>query len=223
MRALRLVVALSVLTVIRADAAVLCKTRSSALVVRDACRTKDTPFPVERGEQGSAGAPGAAGQAGRWPIRVLDAVGNEVGPAVYVEWYLALTGPSLTGIAVAFAVVQHAALAEPALLGIDVNGDAAGEVYYATNDCTGAPVVRGGGLIPVLHLIGDTVFVPGGPGSPSVASTEGANASGGCTSLTPRGGCCRPVTGPLGGPVAEATTLSLGTLGFTRPFHAVGP
>jgi len=223
MRALFLGITLSLFGALGADAAVLCKTRGDALVARETCRKKDIPFAVEPGPQGPAGSPGAKGATGRWPVRVVDAAGNDVGPAVYLEWYLVLSGPSLVGLPIAYAVAQHPALGGAVLLGIDVQGNPTGAVYYASSDCTGPAVIRADGFMPVVEVIGDTVFVPSGPGAPAAASSEGLNFNGGCSGVTPRGGCCRPFTGPLSGAVAEATTTTLGELGLTRPFHAVGP
>jgi hypothetical protein len=68
--------------------------------------------------------------------------------------------------------------------------------------------------------VNDTVFQPTTPSPPvTLQSSELRDQSLGCTSVTPRGGCCRPFVGSFGTLLlSETTTLS--ALGLTAPFHA---
>lgn len=206
-----------------ADAAVLCRTRTNVLVVREACKRKETVFPVAPGGQGPAGAPGAQGASGPWPVRLVDADDSDVGPVVYAEWFLSISGPVLLGLPLGFALVSHDALGGAALLGVSIDGVPAGTVYYASGDCTGAPRVAAGDLMPVVQVVGDVVFVPGAPAPATAASKETINFAGGCIGVTPRGGCCQPHAGTFAGVAAEATTTTLDALGITPPLRTVQP
>jgi hypothetical protein len=175
------------------------------------------------GAQGPAGADGPKGPAGPPPVRLVDARERDVGPAVSVEWYLAASKDLLEGAPVIHVLVQPAALAGPAFLGVDYSGKPVGTVYYASADCTGPPMVSGGFFLPVLQAVGDAVFVPGLPANITIAhSNESSNFSPGCVAITPRGGCCKAVTGIPATPL-EATATTLGALGMAPPFRAVGP
>jgi hypothetical protein len=205
-----------------AEALVACKTRAGAVVVRDACRRKETPIDLATfGVAGPAGTPGATGSPGRAAAYVADAAGLELGPVVYAEGYLVGIAPS-AGYVV--ALVQRDALGGAALLPVDFFGDGAGLVSYASTDCTGTALVANDALTPMLAIVNDTVFRPTAS-SPSVMvqSTEVKDQSQGCTSVTPRGGCCRTQM-PFANPrlaVAEATTLA--ALGILAPFHVTAP
>ena len=60
-------IALSLLGSVRAAEAVLCRTRTRAVVLRDACRGKEVPIDLTVvGASGTPGAAGADGPAGSW-------------------------------------------------------------------------------------------------------------------------------------------------------------
>jgi hypothetical protein len=201
-----------------ARALVVCRTKSDAVSVRDACRKKETAVALaDVGLPGAQGTPGAPGATGRAALDLLDAQGTEVGPVVYAESdpFGNVPGPYV------FAVVQKPALGGAALLSAGFEGQAVGEVFYAAADCAGAALAAGKTFIPVLQVIGDTVFRPvADAGATSVASTETGDQSMGCTSITARGGCCRTI--PPGVRSDLSTTTTFTPLGFTPPFH-VGP
>jgi hypothetical protein len=205
-----------------AEALVACKTRAGAVFVRDACRRRETPLDLASlGTAGPAGAPGATGPQGRAAAYLADATNREPGPVVYAESFLVGIAPSVPYVV---ALVAHDALGGAALLPVDFFGNGAGTVSYASADCTGTPFVAGGNLTPMLAIVKDAVFRPTAS-SPNVLvqSTEIADPSQGCTSTTPRGGCCR-TQGTVSTPqlaVAEATTLP--TLGIESPFHVTAP
>ena len=201
-----------------ARAVVVCRSKSGALSVRDACRKKETPVALaDLGLPGAQGMSGATGPAGRAALYLFDAQGTEVGPVVYADPdpFLDVPGPYV------FAVVQKPELGGAAVLAVGFAGQAVGEVSYAAADCTGAALADGRTLIPILQVIGDTVFRPlADAGATSVSSTETGDQSMGCTSITARGGCCRNV--PPGVRSGLSTTTTFTPLGFVPPFH-VGP
>lgn len=215
------VLAVAVSLVAPAAGAVPCKTRTGAVVLREACRAKETRVHLAvPGAPGAPGLPGPDGSAGAWTIRVVDAAGRELGPAATVAWWLR---DSFRGDPIMDVLLQHDGIGGAALLGVDHDGTPAGRVYYAADDCSGPPMVEGGTFLPALQVIGDTVFVPGAPpATPAAKSYESIETRGGCTGVTPRGGCCHPFTGKLG-EVLLATTTTLDALGVTPPLRAVGP
>ncbi|HXJ36067.1 MAG TPA: hypothetical protein VMS22_18705 [Candidatus Eisenbacteria bacterium] len=225
-RLVRIGVALSLLGATDGGAAVLCKTRASTIVVRDACRAKEVPVALEGvGAPGPAGQQGPKGPTGPSPIRLVDSKSREVGPAVYVEWSLAASKNLLEGLTVIEVLVRRDALPGPALLGVDYTGKPVGTVYYTSTDCTGSPMVLGDTFLPELEAVGDTVFVPGLPASVTIAnSNETSNFSGGCVTITPRGGCCKlPAYMSTLNSLLQASTKTLADLAITPPLHAVGP
>lgn len=214
----------SLLGLVRRTDAMVCRTSAGAVVMRDACRSREVPMDLTViGPTGPQGAQGAAGADGPWTLRVVDAEAREVGPAVEASWYLPTAGPSLAGTTLLHALVRSETIGGAALLGIDRAGQPTGTVYYASNDCTGQPIVFGATFLPVLSVIGQTVFVPGPPAaSQKFSSTESARTEGGCNGVTPRGGCCRAAGGTYPG-LAVATTVPFAGLDITPPLRAVGP
>jgi hypothetical protein len=122
------------------------------------------------------------------------------------------------------ALVQQDALGGAALLPVDFFGDGAGIVSYASTDCTGTPLVANDGLAPTLAIVNETVFRPTAS-SPSVMvqSTEIRDPSQGCTSVTPRGGCCRTHMATANSTLAVAQATTLAALGIDAPFHVTAP
>ena len=202
-----------------AAAVVLCQ-KKRAVLARDGCRPGETPLSlVGLGASGAPGAAGAQGPAGRAPLHLVDAVGSEVGPLVRVEFYL----PQIydQDAPLDLALLRQPPVSDGALLGVNVAGNPIGMLFYAYADCIGTPLVRRTGLMPVLQVIGDTVFGPAGTsGATTVASVEVNDPSQGCVATTPRGGCCRSQMGTGGFENAAALT-TLPALGIVPPLHAV--
>lgn len=211
-------------TVLASDvqALVACKTRSSAVVVREACKRREVPLDLAAlGAQGPAGTPGATGPAGRAAAYLADANGVEVGPLVFAEDQLFGPTPSVMVLA---ATIRHAMVGGGAVVQVDLLGELAGAVRYVSADCTGTPLIEAKTMARMLVGVKETVFHPVAS-SPevTVASSEIGDQSGGCTSVTARGGCCIASTPfPLATlAVAETTTLS--ALGLAAPFHVTAP
>ncbi len=201
-----------------ATALVLCE-RKRKVAARESCRANETPLSlVELGTPGGAGAEGPPGPAGPPPLRLVDAAGSDVGPVVSLR--ILITFISDADNPLIQAVVQRAPLSEAALIGAGIAGAPSGRVFYQSADCSGTPLVQGG-IMAVLQVIGETVFAPIGAATVvlPVASREGNDASQGCLSITPRGGCCRAGVGSIQGATASATTL--GALGIVPPLRAV--
>ncbi len=215
---------LALVAATQASATVLCRTRASAVVVRDACRAKETPIALDAvGAQGPAGNQGPKGPPGPSPVRLVDAQSREVGPALTIEWSLAVSKDLLEGAPLIYVLVRRDAPAVPALLGIDYTGKPVGTVYYESTDCSGPAMTRGGTFLPVLHAVGDTVFVPGLPASVTIVkSNESSSFSPGCVTVTPRGGCCTAAMYTITS-LLQTTTKTLADLAIAPPLHAVGP
>ncbi len=202
----------------------LCKTKGGAVVVRDACRAREAAIDLAvAGPTGAPGAPGADGPPGSPPLRLVDAAGRLVGPAVFLQWYVQITAEGLPGTPLTYVLVRDDSLDQPMLLGIDYAGELAGTVYWTEAGCTGDAFVPGGNFIPVVEAIGGTLFVPGGSAvTTMIAAVERVNAANGCTSVTPRGGCCVTSPSTVVGALA-VTPRSLDTLGIVPPLRAVAP
>jgi len=204
-----------------ARALVACKTRSGKVVVRDACRRKETGISLaELGVPGAPGAAGAAGAPGRAALYLLDANGVEIGPVVNaVEFvgFLSSGDPHL------HALIHGDQIGGAALIAADLRDGVVGTVSYASTDCSGSPLVAGNTLMPVLQVIVDTVFRPVQPaGAAMLQSTERSDPSLGCTSVTPRGGCCRSQSATPNNTLWTASTTTLSALGLHAPFHVSG-
>jgi len=151
-------------------------------------------------------------------------------------WHRTEPAPTLTRIGAAAGADDHGAIASEArgaampvtfvllksppgqrlLLGIDVAGAFTGAVRYESADCSGTPLVPGGGFLSLAQTVGGTVFLPAHPTSAKIArSVETMDRSNGCISISPRGGCCRMEESKLDGFRAAATT-SLAALDTTR-------
>jgi hypothetical protein len=214
-----LVVALLIALSGDASALVLCR-KKAAVTARESCRPSETALSlVGLAEPGAPGAPGPQGDAGEAPLHLVDAAGSEVGPIVILEFFLPVVlDPSVPLDA---ALIRRPPLTEGALLGVGVTGAPVGKVRYVSADCTGQPLLPPKGLIAQLEVVGDTVFTPNDVASPTLTgSVETNDATLGCTSVTPRGGCCHPevTTAPFS-PATPVTTLS--ALGIVPPLHAV--
>ena len=206
-----------------AEASILCRTQTRAIVERPACRTRETPIPlVDVGPAGAAGSPGPAGAHGLGAASIFDAAGTQVGPVFYHREDRTIAygpgGPST------FALVDHPAVGGVAALGVTRDGRGAGTVYYTDAACSGTPFIVGVQLLPELQIVRDTVFFPVTPAPVTIIRAyESADVDRTPCAITPRGGCCvvqnNPQTVPAGiFAVAERTTLE--ALGFRAPFSA---
>lgn len=204
--------------------AMFCKTKTGAVVLRDACRAKETALDVPLvGPGGAPGAPGAAGATGLPPLHLIDATGALVGPVVNLSWYVQTPAEVLAGAPLIFALVRNDAVGGAALLGVDYTGLPSGMIYWTGATCTGEAFIPGDALMPVLQVIGGTMFVPGAARTAqAVGALEQVNASNGCTSVTPRGGCCQVSANTLA-TARLLTSQSFATLGIELPLRPVAP
>jgi hypothetical protein len=204
-----------------ANALVVCKTRSGKVVVRDACRRKETRISLaELGVPGAPGATGAAGAPGRAALYLVDAAGVEIGPVVNAVEFVGFLS---SGDPHVHALIRGEQLGGAALIAASLAGGPVGTVSYASTDCSGTPLVDGNALMPVLQVIVDTVFRPVQPAGPAMLqSRETTDQSLGCTSLSPRGGCCRSFLATPNNTLWTASTTTLSALGLHVPFHVSG-
>lgn len=208
--------------VLPADA-VVCRTRKGGIVLRDACRDKEATLDLSVvGPPGAQGPTGSDGADGAPPLRVVDAQGRVVGPAVYTAWYVTDPGDRLAGSALMYVLIDRDAVGGSAIVGVDNAGGLAGRVYWTSDGCTGDPVMPGSSFMPVVEVIGGVAFVSGTSPTPvPLKSVESANDAGGCTSVTPRGGCCNGTSGMVAARLATSTTLE--ALDIQLPLRAVAP
>jgi len=204
-----------------ARAVVACKTRAGQLVTRTACRPKETQIALaDFGVQGPGGAMGAAGAMGRAPLYLLDANGVEIGPVVTAVPDVLVYQPDVPYL---HALIRNEQVGGAALIGPSLGSGVAGTVSYESADCTGAALMDASTFMPVLQVIGDAVFRPLQPAGPrTIHSREGNDQTQGCTSVTPRGGCCRTVTGMPTSTLSTTATTTLSALGLHPPFHTSG-
>jgi hypothetical protein len=202
-----------------AAALVLCE-RKRRVTAREACRSNEQQLsPVGLGTPGGAGADGPAGPEGPEPLRLLDAMGADVGPVVNLHFNLPyVNDPDFPLIQ---AVLVRAPLPEPVLIGAGLAGIPVGTVYYQSQDCTGTPLVGEFSLLPTAEVIGQSVFLATGQTVVvTTGSQEGGDASGGCVSVTPRSGCCKPIAVTISLSIASQVT-TLDALGIVPPLRAV--
>ncbi len=203
-----------------ASALVLCQARDHSLFARTKCHRKETLVPLTAvGVAGATGAQGTVGPRGPSAVRVIDAVGHEVGSVTNTDSFLVFVPDGSTQVT--FVLLKSTPIGQPVLLGLDTAGDPTGSVSYASADCSGTPLIQGGGFLGLLQVVSDTVFYPTQPTSATTGgSIETTDRSHGCTSITTRGGCCRAQAMSITG-FSEAATTTLGALGIAPPLHAV--
>jgi hypothetical protein len=204
-----------------ADASVLCRTPTRAVVERTACKARETAIPlVDVGPSGPAGEPGPAGAPGRGGASIVDAAGVVAGPLFHLDRRRALQSHDV----LATALVDHPAIGGPAALAITRDGRGAGTVYYADAACAGTPHVVVAKLLPELQVVEDAVFLPVTPAATILArsyETASPFAPCGMEAKTSRGGCCLPIQQTIpAGTLAVAAETTLGELGLRAPFAA---
>ena len=201
-----------------ADADVLCLRKSGAVIVRKACRDRETVLdPGEVGlvgPSGQPGLPGAMGPDGLLPFEVLDARGVAVGVVASVD---------------GLVLLEHPALERPVLFDVSPEGFADrsnDRLYHELAGCTGAAALRAStaiaGLVPTAVLMGPVAFYETGSfGSFTAASYEQECGTGEVPS-TPRGTCCTDTGFPLMlTDTFPAARVGLSVLGFEAPFRMV--
>jgi len=206
-----------------ATALVLCQARDHSLFARTKCHRKETLVPLTAvGLAGATGAQGTVGPRGPSVVRAIDAAGHEVGPVTNTDSYLLFVPDGSTQVT--FVLLKSTPIGQPVLVGLNTAGAPTGSVSYVSADCSGPPLIQGGGFLGLLQVVSDTVFYPSQASSvTTVGSIETTDRSNGCTSITARGGCCRAQSMTVTG-LSEAATTTLGALGITPPLHAVaGP
>lgn len=198
--------------------ATLCVKKSGAVVMRDACRKRETPVTPSQlggleGPSGEAGTPGAPGEKGDkgdpGDFRVVDSTGRFVGLVdVGHPDSIAIRFPNL-GIGILYSEQ-------------DGQGFYQGDVtlYHESAECEGAPLVGIDRyeLLPYVAAFGNFAYFPHLPGSArTIKSKEYPIAS--CpTFVTGRGLCCEDYATPSEVFVATTTAVPLSSLG-TPPFH----
>ena len=210
-----------------ADAAV-CVKKSGIVVVRDACKKKESPMDLAQfvgsqgpaggnGATGSPGAPGAPGASGaKGPkgdpgdFSVVDSTGRIIGIGdVGHSDSIALKVPGVG----------------PGILFADENDEGffQGDItlYHENTDCTGEPLVRvfRSDLIPFIDSFANTAYFPDLPGSTRTIKSDEFDTNTCSTFITTRGLCCETLQTPEDLFVAPSVVVPLANLG-TPPFHA---
>jgi len=242
-----LAVVLAALTIASAHAAVLCRKKTGAVVMRDACGKKETPIDLTQfgavgppGEPGAPGTPGTPGPMGPGFV-VKDANGAVVGT-------FASGGLRPTQFPFGAAIRQIGADLVLFVVSRDGFGDVAiSPLCFQSVDCTGTPLlgcappgasspkatVDPQALVSPVYLpYADNVNRPalgyyqiGSASTRSVGSTlyftsQNACATAGGSFASPST-CCVPSPGSV--ETAEAASLDLTTLGLVPPFHVEEP
>ena len=207
-----------------ADAA-LCVKKSGVVVVRDACKKKESPLNLAQlagaqgpaganGATGSPGAPGAAGEQGAkgdpGDFHVVDSTGKTIGIGdVGHQDSIALKVPGV-GAGILFVNDNNDGFFE---------GDIT--LYHESTDCEDAPLVLvdAFNLIPDISAFAGTAYFPDLPGSTRTIKSQEFDTNTCSTFITTRGLCCENFNTPEDILVASALLVPLANLG-KAPFHA---
>src|SRR5262249_8462973 len=210
-----------------ADAAV-CVKKSGVMVVRDACKKKESPMDLAQlvGAQGPAGAngapggtgapgtPGAPGEQGAkgdpGDFHVVDSTGKIIGIGdVGHQDSIAMKVPGV-GAGILFVNENNDGVFE---------GDIT--LYHETTDCSDAPLVPvdAFNLIPDIGAFAGTAYFPDLPGSTRTIKSQEFDTNTCSTFITTRGLCCENFNTPEDTLVASALLVPLANLG-KAPFHA---
>jgi hypothetical protein len=206
-----------------ADAAV-CVKKSGIVVVRDACKKKESPLDLAQfvGSQGPAGGNGATGSPG-----APGAPGEKVPKGDPGDFSVV----DSTGKIIGIGDVGHPdsiALKAPGvgagILFVNENNDGffQGDItlYHESAECADAPLVQvfPFDLIPDVSAFANTAYFPNLPGSTRSIKSEEFDTNTCSTFITSRGLCCEDITAEDLF-VAPALLVPLTNLG-TAPFHA---
>lgn len=181
--------------------AVLCKRKSGALLLRDACKKKETA--VDASAIGTAGPAGAAAPA----IRVVDANGGQVGD--FTD----------TGLSVVFVVGELT-------LQVGVGSDGftqSASFLHTSDDCSGdryLSVFDSQRLTLFAGVLGATAYYASGAAEElTIKSIESVRSAAACASdggkILTNGLCCTTTTFGTNG--AAPTTFDLS--GYVAPFR----
>lgn len=208
--------------------ATMCIKKSGAVVIRDACRKKETPVstadfagvPGAPGQNGADGAPGASGLRGEkgekgdpGDFRVVDRTGKLVGVIdIGHADSIAVVVPDV-GLGIVFSDKD------------DASGFYQGyaKLYHESTQCQGEAFVGVDryDLIPEIGAFANTAYFAQLPASArTIASEEEYSTSPCSTFITPRGLCCRDYASPEDRLVAPAVPVPLSTIG-KPPFTVV--
>jgi len=224
------------------DAAV-CIKKSGIVVMRDACKRKESPIDLAQfvGAQGPAGANGATGSQGapgtngeRGPA---GADGSQGAPGTKGEkgekgdpgdFQVVDSTGKIIGIGDA-GHPERLILKVPGVgagrLSVDENNDGffQGEIilYHEKADCEDAPLVQvfRSDLIPHIGAFANNAYFPDLPGSTRTLKSDEFDTTTCSTFITSRGLCCENFNTPADLFVAPAVVVPLANLG-TPPFRA---
>jgi hypothetical protein len=206
----------------RAEAAV-CVKKSGVVVVRAACKKKESPMDLAQfvgaqgpaGDDGATGKPGAPGEPGAkgdpGDFHVVDSTGKIIGIGdVGHQDSIALKVPGV-GAGILFVNENN-------------DGFFQGDIFlfHESTDCEDAPLVevRPFNLIPDIDAFANTAYFPNLPGSTRTIKSREFDTTNPCsTFITTRGLCCENLQTPEDLLVATAVLVPLTNLG-TAPFHA---
>lgn len=209
-----------------ADAATVCVRKNGRLALRPSCRAGERAFDptgfAVAGPEGPSGPQGPAGAAATFPLRLVDAIDQEVGEVFQLH-------PS----GFARVRIDRPPLQEPVLFFVTAKGfdsTALGQValWYANADCAGLPYVREGysGYVqlPRAQVIGTAAYYTAAlPADLEMQSVEvdygGVQCPAGLTA-TPRATCCQNYTQTVRY-IQPAVRVELVSLGLRPPFRAV--
>jgi hypothetical protein len=209
-----------------ADATTVCVRKNGRLVLRPACRTGERTFDPTgfaiAGPEGPAGPQGPAGTTATFPLRLVDAIDQEVGEIYQLH-------PS----GFARVAITRPPLQEPVLFFVTAKGftsEMPGQpaVWYAGPGCAGAPYIREGygqlAQLPWAQVSGTVAHYSSAlPADLEMQSHEtdfgGVQCPAGFTA-TPRATCCQDSTATVQS-IKPASRVELVSLGLRPPFRAV--
>ncbi len=211
----------------RGDAA-LCVKKSGVVVLRDACKKKESPIDLAQfvgaqgpaggnGAAGSAGAPGAPGAPGAKGAKgdpgdfpVVDSTGRIIGIGdVGHSDSIALKVPGV-GAGILFADENEEGFFQGSIT-----------LYHENTDCTGETLVQvfRSDLVPFIGAFANNAYFPDLPGSTHTVKSQEFDTNTCSTFITTRGLCCENFQTPDDIFAASAVVVPLANLG-TPPFHA---
>jgi hypothetical protein len=206
-----------------ADAAV-CVKKSGIVVVRDACKKKESPMDLAQfvGTQGPAGANGATGSPGAPGTPGDQGPKGDPGDFHVIDSTGKIIGLGDVGHTDRLAVkVPQVGLG---ILHVNDNNDGflQGDItlYHESTDCTDSPLVQvfRADLIPFIDAFANTAYFPDLPGSTRTIKSDEFDTNSCSTFITSRGLCCENFSTPEDLFVAPAVLVPLTNLG-TAPFH----
>jgi hypothetical protein len=217
-----LVALLPVVALSTAEAALLCRTRSGKLFVREACKRRDVPVDLAAsGPLGARGATGPTGPAGFGAV-LKDANDALVGAIIDEPAIFPMPGTRVV------RTVEGQVVSLPVDLATGFPSTAVPfVVYYEQPGCTGraflAPVIPGALMISPAYVHGGLAFFAvDGPTLHNAVSILSFTTPGSCAgTFTAPDQCCTP--SGVSSFLAEARVFALGTLGLVPPFHSAAP